>query len=60
MIIHYEYMTKYKVGDKIKFIDKPGEEIEILSKKGADALNKNNVRFYSDFEKITKSGKQRI
>ena len=51
---------KYKVGDKIKFIDRPEEEIEVLSKKGADALNKNNVRFYSDFEKITNAKSKRF
>ena len=51
---------KYKKGDKITFHDRPGEEVEILSKKGADALNKNNVRFYSDFEKITNAKQRRF
>ena len=51
---------KYKKGDKVTFPDRPGEEIEILSKKGANALNKNNVRYYSDFERITNAKQKRF
>lgn len=47
-------MPKYKIGDKVKFMDGFDEvEYTIISKKGADAMNQHQPKSYSDMTKFS-------